>query len=71
MALLSHLRTDLKLKLISKLTDSLSHDYKEATKVNNDSWKNLFGVWSDTDDNLVELVKENRMPNREIPSFDK
>ncbi len=70
MALLNHLSADLKLKLIAKLTDSIRKDYVETIPEKDDSWKKLFGAWSDTDDNLADLVREQRLSNREIPSFD-
>ncbi len=70
MALLNHLSADLKLKLIAKLTDSIRKDYLETIPGKDDSWKKLFGTWSDTEDNLANLVREQRLSNREIPSFD-
>jgi len=70
MAMLGHLRADLKLKLISKLTDSLRNDYSESTLNRDDSWKSLFGSWSDTDDDLALTIRNNRLPSRDIPSFE-
>jgi hypothetical protein len=70
MALLNHLSADLKLKLIAKLTDSIRKDYVETIPEKDDSWKKLFGAWRDTEDNLADLVREQRLSNREIPSFD-
>ena len=62
MALLSHLSADLKLRLIVKLTDSLRGDYEASAIDKDDSWKNLFGAWSDTDDDLASMVRSNRLP---------
>ncbi|MEM1320341.1 MAG: hypothetical protein AAGG75_08790 [Bacteroidota bacterium] len=71
MAMLGHLSADLKLKLIAKLTDSLREDYEEASPSKKDeSWKKLFGAWSDTDENLADFIRSSRLPNRDIPSFD-
>ena len=70
MAMLNHLSSDLKLRLIVKLTDSIRKDYVEAIPEKDESWKKLFGAWSDTDDNLAFQLREQRLPNREIPSFD-
>ena len=47
MAFLSKLRTDLKLKLISKLTDSVKDDFETVTSTEENNWRNLFGVWAD------------------------
>lgn len=72
MAMLSHLSVDLKLRLISRLTESLRKDYEEpvADKDKDDSWKSLFGSWSDTDDDLAVFIRNNRLPNRDIPNFE-
>jgi hypothetical protein len=52
MALLRHLSLDLKLKLIARLTESIRESELKPTKQENDSWKALFGVWSDMDENI-------------------
>ena len=70
MALLNHLSSDLKLRLIVQLTNSLRKEYTETRPVNDESWKSLFGAWKDTDDNLADLVRAQRFSDREVPSFD-
>lgn len=70
MAMLNHLSSDLKLRLIMQLTNSLRKEYVESVPEKNESWKGLFGAWRDTDENLAHLVREQRLPDREIPSFD-
>jgi hypothetical protein len=60
MALLKGLNTDLKLKLIAKLTESVRMDYKKHDTPKSDSWKSLFGVWKDMDDDLAEQIRANR-----------
>lgn len=70
MAILRHLSTDLKLRLISKLTDSIRESDTEKRGQEDDSWKALFGVWSDTDEDLADIIRDSRLPNRETASFD-
>jgi hypothetical protein len=70
MAMLNHLSSDLKLRLIMQLTNSLRKEYVESIPEKDESWKHLFGAWRDTDENLAQLVREQRLPDREIPSFD-
>lgn len=70
MALLKGLNTDLKLKLIAKLTESVRMDYNKQESSKSDSWKSLFGVWKDMDGDLAETIRANRTPSREVPSFD-
>ena len=70
MTILSHLSADMKLRLASKLIDSIRESGVIPTEEKDESWKSLFGAWSDVDENLAKIVRENRLPNREIPSFD-
>jgi hypothetical protein len=70
MAMLRHLSNDLKLRLISKLTDSIRENEPPMENDHDETWRSLFGAWSDMDDDLADEVRENRLPNREIPSFD-
>jgi hypothetical protein len=70
MAMLNHLSSDLKLRLIMQLTNSLRKEYVESIPEKDESWKHLFGAWRDTDENLAQFVREQRLPDREIPSFD-
>lgn len=70
MALLSQLNTDQKLKLIARLTDSILAEKASVSGKEDESWRSLFGAWSDTEENLAEMIRANRLSNREIPSFD-
>ena len=70
MSLLNHLSIDLKLKLISKLTESITFDFEKTPKEKTPSWKSLFGVWADMDENLADVIRASRMPEREVPNFD-
>ncbi len=70
MAILRHLSNDLKLRLIAKLTDSVRENAPPLEDDKDESWKSLFGAWRDMDDDLADKIRENRLPNREIASFD-
>lgn len=59
------LSADVKLELISKITDSL----KETTKeVKDDSWKELFGAWESEEsaEEIIEEIRASRNTNRQI-----
>ncbi|WP_373553378.1 hypothetical protein [Haliscomenobacter sp.] len=70
MAMLNHLSSDLKLRLIMQLTNSLRKEYVEGIPEKDEPWKGLFGAWRDTDENLAQFVREGRLLDWEIPSFD-
>lgn len=70
MAILNHLSPDLKLCLIIQMTNSLRKEYVESIPEKDESWKGLFGAWRDTDESLVEFVREGRLPDREVSSFE-
>ncbi len=70
MAILSRLSTDMKLRLIAKLADSIRESAAAPAEEKEESWKSLFGAWSDTDENLAEIVRENRLPGREAEPLD-
>ena len=65
--LLSNLNPDLKLKLIEKLSKSISLDIK--TKENR--FEKSFGAWVDDQDpdEIINLIRESRNFNRQIESF--
>jgi len=69
MAMLRHLNIDLRLRLITELTESIRIDQSKNSN-DNDGWKDLFGAWSDVDDSMVEEIISSRTMGREIPSFD-
>ena len=59
------LSADVKLELISKITDSL----KETTKeVKDDSWKELFGAWESEEsaEEIIEEIRASRNTNGQI-----
>lgn len=60
MTLLRRLDLDLRLRLISRLTESIRTDYARHPKGKDDSWKKLFGTWSDTLDDLASFILRNR-----------
>lgn len=57
MAMLNHLSSDLKLRLIIQLTNSLRKEYVESIPEKDESWKGLFGAWRDTDEDLAAFVR--------------
>lgn len=69
MTLLNELSIDLKLKLIAKLTESVSFEMKKNT-TEPASWKSLFGVWKDMDDDVAETIRAARFSEREVPNLD-
>ncbi|MFP4026125.1 MAG: hypothetical protein ACLFVR_16510 [Thiohalospira sp.] len=63
--MIKNLSVDVKLDLISKITDSLK---KTKTENTDDSWKKLFGAW-ESDQSAEEIIKElraSRHINRQI-----
>ena len=67
--LLSHLSNEVKLKLISKLSDSLVQSYSEEEDLN---WADEFyGKWEDsrTVEEIIEQTREQHVYNRKITSF--
>ena len=56
---------DVKLELISKITDSLKGTKKE---VKDDSWKKLFGAWQSEEsaEEIIEEIRASRNTNRKI-----
>jgi len=65
--LLSNLNPNLKLKLIEKLSKSVSKDIN--TK--NDRFEESFGAWIDNRDSeeIIKEIKDSRNFNRQIESF--
>ena len=68
MAMLRHLPASLKLKLIALLSESVASDYAEEKP--REDWRNLFGAWEDTDEDMADQVRAARLPNRDVSSFD-
>ncbi len=67
-SLLRHLPASLKLKLIALLSECVASDYAEENP--HEDWRNLFGAWEDTDEDMSDQVPAARLPNRDVSSFD-
>lgn len=65
--LIKNLSIDVKLELISRITDSL----KNLSVQKNDSWKNLYGAFDSEQsaDEMIKDIKESRNTNRQIESL--
>ncbi len=65
--LLSNLNPSLKLKLIEKLSKSVSRDII----IQNDRFEKSFGAWTDNrkPEEIIKEIKESRNFNRQIESF--
>ena len=63
--MIKNLSVDVKLELISKITDSLRGTKKEAQ---DDSWKKLFGAWQSDQsaEEIIEDIRASRDTNRQI-----
>jgi hypothetical protein len=63
--MIKNLSADVKLELISKISNSLKGTKKEQT---DDSWKELFGAWQSEEsaEELIEELKASRHTNRQI-----
>lgn len=63
--MVKNLSADVKLELISKISDSLKETKKE---VKDDSWKKLFGAWESEEsaEELIEEIRASRHTNRQI-----
>jgi hypothetical protein len=63
--MVKNLSADVKLELISKITDSLKGTKKEAK---DESWKKLFGAWESEEsaEEIIEEIRASRHTNRQI-----
>lgn len=63
--MIKNLSTDVKLELISKITDSLKGAKKESK---DDAWKELFGAWQSDEsaEEMIEEIRASRQTNRQI-----
>lgn len=63
--MVKNLSADVKLEIISKITDSLKGTKKE---VKDDSWKKLFGAWESEEsaEEIIEEIRASRHTNRQI-----
>lgn len=63
--MIEYLDDEIKLELISKITDSL----KRREKISHDGyWKELFGGWQieESAEDIIQLISESRYTNRQI-----
>jgi len=62
--LIKNLSTDVKLELLSRISDSL----RKASNQDNDSWKNLFGAFNSSlsAEEIIEDLRNSRTSNRQI-----
>lgn len=69
MRLVAPLSTELKLEILSKLSESLRADFR--TEENKDHLLDeLFGAWSETDENLAKEIIGRRTTSDRDVSFD-
>ena len=63
--MVKNLSADVKLELISKITDSLKEPKKETM---DDSWKKLFGALESEEsaEEIIEEIRASRYTNRQI-----
>lgn len=63
--MVKNMSADVKLELISKITDSLKGTKKETK---DDSWKKLFGAWKSEEsaEEIIEEIRASRYTNRQI-----
>ena len=62
--MIKNLSTDVKLELISRISDSL----RKASNQDIDSWKNLFGAYNSEQsaEEIIEDLRNSRFTNRQI-----
>lgn len=64
-SMIKNLSADVKLELISKISNSLKGAKKE---IRDDSWKTLFGAWQSDEsaEEMIEMIRASRNTNRQI-----
>lgn len=64
-SMIKNLSADVKLELISKISNSLKGTKKE---IRDDSWKTLFGAWQSDEsaEEMIEMIRASRNTNRQI-----
>ena len=62
--MIKNLSTDVRLELISKISDSLRNE----SRLKNDSWKNLFGAFisDQSAEEIIEDLRNSRFTNRKV-----
>jgi len=67
--MIKNLSTDVKLELISRISDSLT----DTSGIKNDSWKELFGAYDSeqTAEEIIDDLRKSRFTHREIENWTK
>lgn len=68
--LIEPLTIELKLELISKLTDSIKNSFQKSSDGKKELFDELFGAWSDIDDSLIEDIYSSRSISDKNISFE-
>ena len=65
--MIKNLSADVKLELISRISDSLT----DTSDIKNESWKDLFGAYDSeqTAEEIIDDLRKSRFTNREIESL--
>jgi hypothetical protein len=64
MHLITPLTTELKLELLSKLSDNLKTEFKSNKTEKEILLEELYGSWSDVEDGLEVEIKESRLGSK-------
>jgi|GEM_PF-5345786 hypothetical protein len=64
MHLITPLTTELKLELLSKLSDNLKTEFKSNKTEKEILLEELYGAWSDVEDGLEVEIKESRLGSK-------
>jgi len=70
MRLIDPLSVDLKLELLSKLSNSLKTDFKSNKTEKEVLFEELYGAWSDIDDDLEKEIMESRTISERVIDLD-
>ena len=68
--LINPLSVELKLELLSKLSDNLKTEFKSNKTEKEILLEELYGAWSDVEDNLEEEIIANRNISERVIDFD-
>jgi len=70
MRLINPLSVELKLEILSKLSEDLKANFRSEKKDKDELLDELFGAWADTNDNLGEEILNSRTNSDKNISFD-
>lgn len=70
MRLINPLSVELKLELLSKLSENLRTEFKSNKTEKEILLEELYGAWSDVEDNLEEEIIANRNISERVIDFD-